>query len=542
MARPVHAAAQPQAAAAGGRESHGLAARRCGDHRRGASPLRHGLDPGRRRRQAQAQSRRGDRHARVAAGARGGRDRRHDRGRAARPGPARWRRHRHAGREVRASGRAVRHRHEPFPQTADVERVHDQPAVLDARHRHRRPGARAGHRRCRRDRGRAPGDRAGARRGDGTGLCARRRGRPPAQGRSVEAGPVAEGLSHGDAARGAGRTFAARLAHTAGQGGARPASGALRACERAAAGRLSSLVSRGQRGRGQRRASGHRRDRRSAARDPHPAHHGDRHVGAPCARAAAQGGDASICPARPPGLYPALPPALAPGPLHAGRVGDLAEPRAGDQGGEDPPPPHQRPHVDLLVQGLAAAPRLEPADLLGLRPRARAERRARRTFRAAWRAGRARRRQSQGGRAAAAGGRGRQGGARRGDRRTAGLARGEHPSRRGRGDRRGPQPDEDGAARAPHHHRAASPGARRADCRAARRRRLERDATLGRRAPRRRYRRLCRRHNRRARPVLCASPGRLYRRLARAPWRAKSRGGDQARRRGADGAAFPQFS
>ena len=54
-------------------------------------------------------------------------------------------------------------------------------------------------------------------------------------------------------------------------------------------------------------------------------------------------------------------------------VRDLAEPRARDQGRGHSPPPHQRPHVHLLLPALAAAPRHEPAAVLLLRPRARAE-------------------------------------------------------------------------------------------------------------------------------------------------------------------------
>ena len=86
----------------------------------------------------------------------------------------------------------------------------------------------------------------------------------------------------------------------------------------------------------------------------------------------------------------------------AGRIGDLAESRARDQGARHSAAPHQRPHVDILLQALAETAGLEPAAVLGLRSRARAERQPRRALRPARRRPRARRGQPQGRRAAAA--------------------------------------------------------------------------------------------------------------------------------------------
>ncbi len=278
--------------------------------------------------------------------------------------------------------------------------------------------------------------------------------------RRRQARAVAQSVPGVHQPRRAARALDPFLAHAPRQGGARPAPRALWRVERAAPVRLPRLVPRGERRRGQCRAAGDRHHRRPAPGGEAPAHHRHRHLRQARARAAAQGRAPSICAARQSGLCAALLAPLAPRSRRAGRVGDLAEPRARDQGRGHSPPPHQRPHVHLLLPALAAAPRHEPAAVLLLRPRARAERPPRRALHPARRRARARCRQSQGRRPSPARRPSGQAAACRCAVGAHGAARCEHASGRGGHHRLSPSQDEARAERPSHHHRAAASRAR----------------------------------------------------------------------------------
>ena len=127
-----------------------------------------------------------------------------------------------------------------------------------------------------------------------------------------------------------------------------------------------------------------------ASGDQPAAHHRHGHLGEACAGAAAEGRRASICAARQSGLCAAVPRPLAAGPRGVRRIGDLAEPRAGDEGAQRAARAGQRPHVVPLLPPLAQPPRLEPSAVLRLRPGARPERALRPALHRARRAARRR--------------------------------------------------------------------------------------------------------------------------------------------------------
>ena len=163
-----------------------------------------------------------------------------------------------------------------------------------------------------------------------------------------QAWAVAQALSGAHQPGGAVHAADPCLAHAARQRGARPAPRALRSGQRAAAARLSRLVPCRERRRGQCRAAGDRHHRRRAAGDPHAAHHRHRHLGAAGAR---RGCRAACCINM---CRSTIRPSCSASCTHwrpdlavLVEVGDLAQPRARDQGARHSPAAHQWPHVGV---------------------------------------------------------------------------------------------------------------------------------------------------------------------------------------------------